>query len=448
MGKWTKQSKYQSEDYINSILPDGVVVLAPLPNRRINKETPLVFLDPEFGEFTTTIRGMLDVGRSTHPRKNAQRTLATKKQDPENFRRSIMKRVKTFREKNTREDINIRRKATNRKRYGVDWPMQDPKYVAKMQNTCIELYGVDNGMKNDTFKKQCQDSYINNMENLNYQSAGEKEVRDFIESLGLKTEKKFFDFREFDIVVPEKNIIIEYDGLFWHCEKNLSITPNYHILKTKIAEKYGFKLIHIFDNEWLEKKEILKEFIKSALGKNTERIFARKCVLKVVERAEAIDFLNKYHLLGSGRFKVAYGLYSNNDLVSLITLNRHHRGTDPRIVLTRFVNKFNYNIIGGMSKLASYASVIHGDLISWIDRRLTNSSKWEKAGWQVEAILRQDYFYYNVRTCKSISKQSRKKGLVNTPEGMTEHEHAKLDNLYRVYDCGKYRVVFKNSKKS
>lgn len=38
--------------------------------------------------------------------------------------------------------------------------------------------------------------------------------------------------------------------------------------------------------------------------------------------------------------------------------------------------------------------------------------------------------------------QSRKKSVVGTPKDKTEHEHALEDKLYRVYDCGKYRMVF------
>jgi len=60
------------------------------------------------------------------------------------------------------------------------------------------------------------------------------------------------------------------------------------------------------------------------------------------------------------------------------------------------------------------------------------------------AILPPDYFYIDTnRQCKVISKQSRQKKKVNTPEGMTEYEHSLLDGLSRVWDCGKIRFIYR-----
>ena len=59
----------------------------------------------------------------------------------------------------------------------------------------------------------------------------------------------------------------------------------------------------------------------------------------------------------------------------------------------------------------------------------------------MEEQLKPDYFYTD--GINVISKQSRMKSVVGTPEGVTEAEHAILDGLVKAYDCGKIRFVFK-----
>lgn len=67
-----------------------------------------------------------------------------------------------------------------------------------------------------------------------------------------------------------------------------------------------------------------------------------------------------------------------------------------------------------------------------------------KAGWIKERVLKPDYNYVKIGTeYKIVSKQSRQKRIVETPQNMTESEHAKLDNLVKFYDCGKIRFRFK-----
>ena len=54
------------------------------------------------------------------------------------------------------------------------------------------------------------------------------------------------------------------------------------------------------------------------------------------------------------------------------------------------------------------------------------------------------HFYFDNKTGDIIGKQSRQKKRVNTPINMTEHEHALQDKLYRIYDCGKIKLVIQN----
>ncbi len=436
------RGKWANPDYVDSILPTNVKVKRPLPDQ-FDWETSHIFVDSEYGEWKTSARSMVKLKESTHPKRSAMRRALFFKNNPDKLVETRKKAVDTIKKKYSNDDLNKKRIKTNLIKFGTDWPSQSKQFKENIKNNNINKYGVSNVMQVEEFKKANQDAYAVTMQNNNYRSKGESEVASFISDLGFKVTTGFLDFKQFDIIIESKKIIIEFNGLLWHSNFNPKINYNYHLNKTKIANKHGYRLIHIFDLEWENKKEIIKSFIRSALGVNTDRVAARKCEIKKVNKQEAREFLDKNHLLGSCAWSYCYGLYEKNQLISLITLGKHHRGTDTRLVLSRFANIRGVNVQGGLSRLCKHASNLHGELITWIDLRLATTKNWEKSGWTVETTLPPDYFYYDNKNHKITSKQSRKKSLVGTPAGMTEREHATKDRLYVVYDCGKARLSFK-----
>ena len=88
---------------------------------------------------------------------------------------------------------------------------------------------------------------------------------------------------------------IEFNGLIFHSEK-CKIDKNYHLNKTRECEKQGIRLIHIFEDEWLYKKDIVKSMLTNILGFTDNKIFARKCMLKNVPPKDAMQFLDENHI--------------------------------------------------------------------------------------------------------------------------------------------------------
>jgi hypothetical protein len=273
-----------------------------------------------------------------------------------------------------------------------------------------------------------------------YYGKQQAEIAKFIESLGVKVEQNIRTIiapKELDILLTDLNIAIELDGLYWHNKDK-----QYHLNKTIEARKKGIQLLHFFDIEWQTRKEQIKSFLTAKLNKNHQRVYARKCNIQIVDKSIARDFLNKYHIQGTTRFEKAYGLYLNGELLSLITIGRHHRNTKAdTYVLSRYIVKSGVSVLGGLSRLTKSALKDYGKLITWVDLRISDGSNWIKSGWTLEAELPPDYFYYDRGARQIVSKQSRKKKTVNTPKGMTELEHAKKDGLTRIYDCGKLRLA-------
>ena len=150
----------------------------------------------------------------------------------------------------------------------------------------------------------------------------EEEVKDFIKSLNIniiENSKEIIAPLELDVFIPLHNLAIELNGLYWHSE--VYKDNNYHLNKTKLCQGKNIKLIHIFEDEWVFKKEIVKSRLKNILGLTPNKIYARKCVIKEVTSKECKTFLDDNHIQSNVNSKVKLGLYYNNELISIMTLS-------------------------------------------------------------------------------------------------------------------------------
>ena len=173
-------------------------------------------------------------------------------------------------------------------------------------------------------------------------SLKEKEVVNYIKSIydGYIIENTrgiLKDRKELDIYIPDKNLAIEYNGLAFHCENSVyspdKIYPSYHLDKTKECEKKGIDLIHIFENEWNDKPDIIKSIINHKLGLN--KIVKCDNIREIDEKTER-EFLNRTNIFGYKKSEKAIGLYSNNKLIAV--------GSFIGDELIRFSQEFNYEI--------------------------------------------------------------------------------------------------------
>ena len=94
---------------------------------------------------------------------------------------------------------------------------------------------------------------------------------------------------------------------------------NYHLNKTLECEKQGYKLIHIFEYEWINKQEIIKAKLKALFGIEQTRIYARKCMIKEISTDIKNDFLNQFHIQGEDKSKIKLGLFFADELVAVMT---------------------------------------------------------------------------------------------------------------------------------
>ena len=340
--------------------------------------------------------------------------------------------------------------------------LSDVELKARTHNN-IEIIGRTNHSRGGQIKVKCMKCGLTKLRRADllhqacrcsakfYESKAEKELRSFIESLGFQTEKWHIQRKEFDIKIESKKLLIEYNGLYWHSEKVLSKKRHnpkkYHLEKLKLANSLGYRLITIFEDEWLFRKPQVKNFLKSVLGVHCRKIFARKCIIKAMELKDADVFLDQNHIQGkSASRKKAAGLFYDNELVAAMTLGVHHRNFNV-LTLDRFAIKNGFSIVGGASKLLNFLKFWakeqkYDKIISWSDNRWSEGNVYSKLGFSLESELPPDYSYINGRPGYRKTKQSMKKTSKERLTKKTEFELRSQQGYYRIWDCGKKRWVF------
>ena len=293
----------------------------------------------------------------------------------------------------------------------------------------------------------------------NNMSLAEKEIEDYVKFFGIKTETKvrgiLSNNKEIDILIPELNIGIEYDGLKWHSDEFKD--KNYHLNKTEECKKLGIRLVHIFEDEWMNKKEIIKSIIRNIIGKTENKIYARKCIIQNVNDNEKKKFLEKNHIQGNVNSQINLGLYHDGELVSLMCIGKprinlgRKTSLEDEYELLRFCNKLNTNIVGGASKLFKYFITNYNPTLttSYCDYRWSIGNMYKALGFTLSHHSQPNYYYIIGNNRKNRFKY-RKSELIKEgfdPE-KSEKEIMEERGIHRIYDCGSLVYIWKNEDRN
>jgi hypothetical protein len=398
-------------------------------------------------------------------------------------------------------------KETSIEKWGVDNYSKTEEYLEKSKKTCLEKWGVDSYTKTkeykDKFKKTCLEKYLKDhifktengrsnfkiTKDINYigyeegfnlfkcqknhlfkistdnyygrtknnielcticypigehNSIKEIELSNYISSLyNGDIINSYRDSFEIDIYLPDLKIGFEFNGLYWHSDKFKN--KNYHIDKTNFFKEKGIRIIHIWEDDWDIKGEIIKSQIKNLLKISKTKIWARKCIIKKIDNTT--DFLNKNHIQGSDRSNIKIGLFYDGELVSAMTFNKNEgriKMKEDEWNLSRFCNKLNTNIVGGASKLLNYfiKEFNPNRIISYADLDWSIGHLYFKLGFNKINETGPDYKYIidNKRKHKQNFTKSKLK-ILDT--NLTESQYTSKINLNKIWDCGKIKFEMK-----
>ena len=289
-------------------------------------------------------------------------------------------------------------------------------------------------------------------------SKGETEIKEFIESLGFEVSKgknrKLLDGKEIDLIIDNTDICIEYNGLYYHTEK-MGKTSSYHLNKTIECNQIGYKLIHIFEDEWKTKQDLVKTKLKHLLKVNNGiKIGGRNIVVKKINNEDKSFFLKQNHIQGNDKSNIFYGGYYNNELVGVMTFNYKRNMTknnDGEYELSRFATKQDFIVIGLASKILKQFKndYLPKSIISFADRRWTidsNSNLYTNLGFNLVSITKPTYYYYNSKMDRykrfhkfGFGKNNLKKRFPNLDYNKTEKELTDELGYDKIWDCGLFK---------
>lgn len=287
----------------------------------------------------------------------------------------------------------------------------------------------------------------------------ERELQAFLTENGVafKTNRQILSGREIDMLLDDQKIGIEFDGLKWHTEWFGGKSHKYHLEKTKVCNEHGYGLIHIFEDEYVNHKDIVLSKIRHIIGKDYDlpKIMGRKCKIKEIYKHDAQMFLEKYHIQGFASSSLYLGAFLDDELVAVMSF-KNGNVRNPDWELTRFATSYNYRYQGVASKMFSYfvKNYRPEKVISFADRRWTTDYKvniYTRLGFVFDKFTPPDYKYYldeskNGQKYKRIHKMSMSKKTLARKYGfpltMTETEMAKALGYDRIWDCGLIKYVW------
>ena len=279
----------------------------------------------------------------------------------------------------------------------------------------------------------------------------ENEIYDYIIGLigtceVVRNNRKLLDGHEIDIYIPSLKIGFEYDGLYWHSEAEGKF-KDYHISKTENANSKGIRLIHIFEDEWLEHKEIILNKIKHIIGKDSASVIgARKCSVTVISNDNAKQFLERYHIQGYANSTLYYGAFYSGELVGVMSFLKEHDGNWN---LTRFATNFKYRLPGLANKILKNFIVDNNpnEIKTFLDRRwgTAQDNVYTKMGFKLVDTLKPDYSYIKGHT--RYHKFGFRKQILHKKYGlpltMTEKQMCDKLGFHRIWNCGLFKYVWK-----
>lgn len=351
------------------------------------------------------------------------------------------------------EDVKNRVHQTNLERYGGN-PKQR-HYPAGLLETLSDPDMLTDALSKQSVRSFANDNGIDLSTVYNYASlhgikfpgsSYEVEIANFLTENGIEFQersRRVIAPYELDFFIPESNVGIEFNGLYWHSSAVIEDT-RYHRKKWRACEDVGVRLLMINEDEWLTKSSSIKKKILNLCGRSEKSVGARKLRIGEVDRKIANDFVHANHIQGRAYGVThAIGAHYGDDLVAVILFNRQ-RGTGD-LELIRFCTDGKL-YAGVFSRMMNYFTKQYPDIdriISFADLRYSDGNLYRKNGFIEDRIISPDYRYIIGhktfhKSSFTLDKIEKRFGITGVPERVAMESLG----IHRIYDCGKIRFVW------
>lgn len=429
------------------------------------------------------------------------------------------------------DTIRGKTKKTNLSRYGTETPLADSE---KMKWSIIKKYGVTNISKTQANKEKIKKTHMDNLLDSvfsgdrlrglsspnftreqyvgvdgkyefcctkcshifasilsdgkiplcpkcfpNVKSKYELELIKFINELAptlsvAHNDRTVIKPLELDVYLPDKKFAIEFDGIVWHSETFGQKHRDYHINKTLACEKVGVRLMHIFEHEWINKKETVKRKIALAIGMTyktpvaesilfeadsvlPDKIYARNCEIREIDSKTSSTFLNTWHIQGKDNASIKLGAFYNGKLVATMTFGKKRVAMGVKVRGEGEYEMYRFcvadtPVVGIASRLLStfIKKYNPNEILTFADIRYSGTTAfYEKIGFTRIAVTKPNYFYFHKDTPMELRHRFnfRKDVLPTKLEkfdaNMTEYQNMLVNGYDRIWDCGNLKYIWK-----
>jgi len=262
----------------------------------------------------------------------------------------------------------------------------------------------------------------------------EQSLFDFVIDLchdAIQSDTSVLGRKQLDILIPSKKIAIEFNGLIWHSSK-VGTERAYHQEKSDAAGAAGYRLIHIWSDEWVEKEDIIRAYLRMQLVGPDRKVGARECSIVALSPEIALPFHRMFHLQGA-RGGEHFGLYHAGELLAVATVQG--------VELARWTVRFGTVVVGGLSKVIKH---IGRRIISYCDTAKHTGVGYLAAGFKQIGVSAPSYYYTDGnRRFNRVGFQKHKLLAQPGAVGETEAELAASLGFYQVGGCRQLKFEYK-----
>ena len=216
-----------------------------------------------------------------------------------------------------------------------------------------------------------------------------------------------------------------------------------------MCEKNGIRLIHIYEDDFDNKLEIIKSLIKNILGYST-KIPARKTEVRMLNTQEIKKFLEKNHLQGYTPSSINLGLYYESNLVSVMSFSKmrgifRNKKQDNNYELVRFCNILDTSVIGGASKMFNHfiRNYNPNSVMSYCDISWATGRVYENMGMKLIGITKPNYYYIINHNRESRIKYQKHKLVKDGFDIKKTESQIMLERgYYRIYNSGNKKFIY------
>lgn len=223
----------------------------------------------------------------------------------------------------------------------------------------------------------------------------------------------------------------------------------------KSASDYGINLLIVFEDEWINKYEIIIRKVEHICKlSKSKKIYARQCKISEIDGPNVSKFLNKTHVQGADISKIKLGAFYDNELVAVMTFCKPRKlmnikDAEGLFELSRFSTNTDYRITGIASKLLSHFKNNYdwSEIYTYADLRWSNGNLYNQIGMEYQHTSPPNY-YYIVDGKRKHRWQFRKSELPKLlgeqfDPSKTEYQNMLNAGYDRIWDCGnlKYKLT-------